>query len=96
MRTGAGQLWPPSRRWASVAAAAAASGEAKTAKSSSPRAVDLVPRRSGDGLPQEAADVGEDGLPLVAELARQPSRALDVREEEGDGARSAARAYGRV
>ena len=48
--------------------------------------VDLVPRRSGHRLPQEAADVCEDGLPVVAELARQARRALDVGEEEGEGA----------
>ena len=49
-------------------------------------AVDLVTRRCTDGVPQEAADVREDCLPLVAELTGEPGRALDVREQEGDGA----------
>jgi hypothetical protein len=42
--------------------------------------------RSGDSLSQQAPDVGENRLPLLAELAREARRALDIGEEEGDGA----------
>ena len=42
--------------------------------------------RSRDRFPQQAPDIGEHRLPLVAELVREARRALDVREEEGDGA----------
>jgi hypothetical protein len=46
--------------------------------------VDLVAAGARDGLSQQAADVGEDGGPVGAELPRQARGALDVREEEGD------------
>ena len=47
--------------------------------------VDLVAVGCRDRFAQEAPEVGEHGLPAVAELAGEPRRALDVGEEEGDG-----------
>jgi hypothetical protein len=42
---------------------------------------------SGRGLPQDPPVLGERvGIPCRAELVQQPCRALDVGEEEGDGA----------
>ena len=46
--------------------------------------VDLVARGARDRLAQQLPDVGEDGLPLGAEVVGEARRALDVGEEEGD------------
>jgi hypothetical protein len=49
--------------------------------------VDLDPVVAGEGLAQDAPVGGERfGVRLRAQLVQQPGRALDVGEEEGDGA----------
>ena len=49
--------------------------------------VDLDPALRGTGLADDAAVLGERiGVALGAERVQQPRRALDVGEEEGDGA----------
>ena len=49
--------------------------------------VDLDAALGGAGLPDHAPVLGERlRVPLGAELVQQPRRALDVGEEEGDGA----------
>jgi hypothetical protein len=50
--------------------------------------VDLDPARVGKRVPEDRVVRRERlAVPLVAELAEQLGRALDVGEEEGDGAR---------
>ena len=49
-------------------------------------AVHLAPARCGEGLAHDPVVLREDAAPPVAELLQQPRRALDVGEEEGDGA----------
>ncbi len=49
--------------------------------------VDLDPLMSRAGFADQAPVLGERlGVPLGAELVQKLSRALDVREEKGDGA----------
>ena len=47
--------------------------------------VDLVAVGSRYRFAEQPPEVCEDGLPALPELAREPRRALDVGEEEGDG-----------
>jgi hypothetical protein len=49
--------------------------------------VDLLAPVRGEDLPQQPLLVGQQfAVPSPAELLEQPGRALDVREQEGDGA----------
>ena len=58
--------------------------------------VDLVPSEPGEGLPQEPSVIIEHhGVRLSAEISKQPSRALDIGEQEGDGS-GCALAHGRM
>ena len=48
--------------------------------------VDLVPLERGEGLAQEPSVIVEHGgVRLGAEVSKQPRRALDIGEQEGDG-----------
>jgi hypothetical protein len=47
-------------------------------------AVDLDAAVLGEGIPQQAAMLGNNGAVALAELFEQPRRALDISEKEGD------------
>ena len=84
MRT---QIGPPSSaRWPSAAAATASFARAKATKKGVALGVDLDAAVAGEGLPEDAPVLGERVGVGVAELVQQACRALDVGEEEGDGA----------
>jgi hypothetical protein len=77
---------------------ASSAARASTAAASAPGAVGNAAKRrrlpvdldsvvAPDGRQNGRAVLGQDFcVPLAAELVQQPRRALDVREEEGDGA----------
>ncbi len=50
-------------------------------------AVDLAPARCREGFAKQTLLSGEDAGVALVELLHQPRRALDVREEKGDGPR---------
>jgi hypothetical protein len=82
----AGHSFPASARWAAAAAAAASVADSKATKKASPSLSSTCPQCRYEGLTQELTVTGEKPGVAVPEPTEQERGALDVAEQERDGA----------
>ena len=82
-----GHSWPRTALWAAIAAWTAVPALRKTAKNESPWRSISTPPASSNARPEELVVEREELSVLVsAQVLQELGRALDVREQEGDGA----------